>query len=137
MTIAEVCKKFDLTQDTLRYYERIGLIPPVHRSASGLRDYDEQDCKWIEFIKCMRSAGLTIEVLTKYVEMFLQGDETLEQREALLIEQRDQLMGHMAEMQKTLDRLNLKIERYEKLVSGKMSELRRPDAKRDMDQLLG
>ena len=53
MTISEVSEKFGLTPDTLRYYERIGLIPPVPRTRSGLRDYDESSCNWIEFIKCM------------------------------------------------------------------------------------
>lgn len=56
MTISEVSEKYGLTPDTLRYYERIGLIPPVPRTKSGLRDYDESSCNWIEFIKCMRGA---------------------------------------------------------------------------------
>ena len=55
MTISEVSKKYDITADTLRYYERIGLIPPVPRTKSGLRDYDESSCNWVNFIKCMRS----------------------------------------------------------------------------------
>jgi MerR family transcriptional regulator, aldehyde-responsive regulator len=63
MMIAEVSNKFDLTQDTLRYYERSGLIPNVNRYKSGIRNYTEEDCKWVEFIKCMRNAGLPIEVL--------------------------------------------------------------------------
>ena len=67
MTIAEVSKLVDLSNDTLRYYERIGLIPPVHRNKSGIRDYDEEDIRWVEFIKCMRSAGLPIEALIEYV----------------------------------------------------------------------
>lgn len=52
MTIAEVSRQFDITPDTLRYYERIGLIPPVPRTKSGIRDYDQTSCSWIEFIKC-------------------------------------------------------------------------------------
>ena len=56
MTISEVSKKYDITADTLRYYERIGLIPPVPRTKSGVRDYDESSCNWVNFIKCMRSA---------------------------------------------------------------------------------
>jgi DNA-binding transcriptional MerR regulator len=67
MTIAEVSKKFDLTPDTLRYYEHIGLIPHVNRNKSGLRDYTEDDCRWVGFIKCMRNAVLPIEVLNEYV----------------------------------------------------------------------
>ena len=60
MNIAEVSKKYDLTQDTLRYYERVGLLPRVNRTSSGIRDYSEEDCHWVEFIKCMRQAGLPI-----------------------------------------------------------------------------
>ena len=84
MTIAEVSKKFDLSQDTLRYYERIGLIPGVNRNKSGIRDYTEEDCRWVEFIKCMRNAGLPIEVLIEYVTLFQQGDETIEARKELI-----------------------------------------------------
>lgn len=113
MTIAEVSKKFDLTQDTLRYYERIGLIPEVNRNKSGIRDYTEEDCRWVEFVKCMRAAGLPIEVLIEYVALFQRGNETLEAREALLKEQRVQLAQKMEDMKKTLDRLDYKIERYE------------------------
>ena len=80
MTITEVSKKLDIPQDTLRYYERIGLIPPVNRTKGGIRNYSEDDCKWVEFIKCMRSAGLPIEVLIEYVNLFQQGDETIQRR---------------------------------------------------------
>lgn len=113
MTIAEVSKLMNLTNDTLRYYERIGLIPPVHRNKSGIRDYDGEDLRWVEFIKCMRSAGLPIEALIEYVNLFRQGDDTTEARKALLIEQRDLLIKRMEDMQATLDRLNKKIEHYE------------------------
>ena len=102
MNIAEVSKKFGLTADTLRYYERIGLLPAVARNKSGNRDYSSIDCERIEFIKCMREAGLSIEVLTRYMHLFLEGDSTLKEREELL-----------QHMQETLSRLNHKIELYE------------------------
>ena len=113
MTIAEVSKKYDISADTLRYYERIGLIPPVPRTKSGIRDYDEVSCGWIELMKCMRAAGVQIEALIEYVALFQQGDSTVDARKAILIEQRDQLVERMADMQRSLDRLNYKIERYE------------------------
>ena len=116
MTIAEVSRKYDLSQDTLRYYERIGLIPPVHRNASGFRDYTEQDCNRVEFIRCMRSAGLPIESLIEYMHLYMDGDHTMEARKAILVEERDNLAGRIAEMQSTLDRLNRKIENYESLI---------------------
>ncbi len=119
MTISEIAKKYDLTPDTLRYYERIGLIPPVPRNASGLRDYDEESCNWVEFIKCMRSAGLPIEVLIDYVQLFRKGDSTVPARKEILIEQREILRAKIEELQKTLARLDYKIELYE---SGKMKK---------------
>jgi DNA-binding transcriptional MerR regulator len=113
MQISELSEKFDISPDTLRYYERVGLIPPVHRSKSGLRDYDESDVRWVEFIKCMRSAGLPIEQLAKYVQLFPLGEATVEARKQILMDQRDQLLARMAELQRTLDVLNYKIALYE------------------------
>lgn len=80
MTIAEVSKKYGLSADTLRYYERIGLIPGVRRKENGIRDYSESDCNWVEFIKCMRAAGIQVEALIEYVALFQQGDDTQEAR---------------------------------------------------------
>jgi DNA-binding transcriptional MerR regulator len=125
MTIAEVSKKFDLSQDTLRYYERIGLVPSISRSKSGIRDYSEEDCRWIEFIKCMRNAGLPIEVLIEYVTLFQKGDETIAARKELLTEQRKLLAGKMDEMKKTLERLDYKIESYERSVVKIEKELKK------------
>ncbi|MFV9567137.1 MerR family transcriptional regulator [Thermoanaerobacter mathranii] len=113
MTIAEVSKKFGLSPDTLRYYERIGLIPRVNRNESGIRDYTEEDCKWIEFIKCMRSAGVQVETLVEYVTLLQQGDKTIEARKQILIEQREKLLSRIEEMKRALERLNFKIEEYE------------------------
>ena len=134
MTIAEVSKKYELSADTLRYYERIGLVPPVPRNKSGIRDYDTESCQWVELMKCMRSAGVQIEALIEYVALFQQGDETIGARKALLIEQRDQLVERMAEIQSSQDRLNDKNERNdqglmtkEHLLRHLQSQQSRPD----------
>jgi DNA-binding transcriptional MerR regulator len=125
MIISKVSREYDISQDTLRYYERIGLIPNVSRNKSGIRNYTPEDCKWIEFIKCMRAAGLTIEVLIEYVSLFNQGDETIEARKELLIGQRKMLLEKMEEMKQTIERLNYKIESYEKCVVKKERQLKR------------
>ena len=116
MKITEVSQQFGISSDTLRYYERIGLIPPVNRNGSGIRDYREIDVRRVEFIKCMRSAGLPVEVLIEYVALVQQGDNTIEARKEILIEQRELLIARMQEMQKTMDILNHKIEVYENAV---------------------
>jgi DNA-binding transcriptional MerR regulator len=123
MKIAEVSEQYGLSTDTLRYYERVGLIPAVNRNGSGIRDYNELDLRRVEFIKCMRSAGLPVEVLIDYVALVQEGDKTIEARKEILVEQRKLLVERMNEMQKTLDILNHKIEVYEKAVLKKEKEI--------------
>jgi DNA-binding transcriptional MerR regulator len=123
MKIAEVSGQYSISADTLRYYERVGLIPHVNRNESGIRDYNELDLRRVEFIKCMRSAGLPVEVLIDYVALVQQGDETIEARKEILIEQRDLLIARMNEMQKTLDILNRKIDVYENAVLKKEKQM--------------
>lgn len=116
MRIAEVSKEYGISADTLRYYERIGLPPRVHRNENGIRDYDEQDCARIKFVKCMRGASVSIEALIEYMQLLEQGDETMAARRAILEEQRDQVTERIAEMQAGLDRLNYKIAHYDDLI---------------------
>ena len=124
MTIAETSKKYGMTADTLRYYERIGLIPPVPRTKGGIRDYDEESCRWIELMKCMRSAGVQIEALIRYSALFQQGEETIGERKALLEEQRRQLLERREDIQRSLDRLTKKIESYDQILLEKERQIR-------------
>lgn len=136
MTIAEVSKKYEITPDTLRYYERIGLIPPVPRTSSGIRNYDKESCGWIELMKCMRKAGVQVEALIEYVDLFRRGDSTIDARKALLIEQRSRLQERMADMQASLERLNDKIDRYEQgLMTAEKQLQRMREEKENSDSL--
>ena len=112
MTIKEASQVTGVSADTLRYYERIGLIPAVPRNESGIRNYDETSIGWINFIKCMRGAGLPIEALIEYVALCKEGDKTEASRKAILIEQRDILQQRIESLQKTLVKLNYKIDNY-------------------------
>ena len=122
MTIAEVSKKYDLTPDTLRYYERIGLLSNVPRTSNGIRNYDEKSCKRIEFIKCMRNAGVEIEILIEYMNLFEEGKSTVTARKKLLEEQRDKLEEKKKNINETLERLNYKIELYNEIEEGKRKD---------------
>lgn len=113
MTIKDVSKKYDISQDTLRYYERVGMIPPVTRTAGGIRDYQEEDIRWIELAKCMRSAGLPVETMIEYVKLTQEGDTTIPARLQLFKEQKDLLLKQKRKIDETLERLNYKISRYE------------------------
>lgn len=127
MTITEVSKKYEISADTIRYYERIGLIPPINRKPSGVRDFTQEDCNWVEFVKCMRSAGLSIEILIEYVSLFKQGNNTIKARKELLIDQRNQLANKIKEMNIILERLDNKIDGYEDRVLRNEEKLRKND----------
>ena len=116
MTIKEVCEKFGITPDTLRYYERVGVIPEVRRTKAGIRDFSEEDINWVENAVCMRSAGVLIEMLIEYVRLFKLGDSTIEARKNLLVEARVEVQKQLDKFQSTMDRLNYKISRYEDAV---------------------
>lgn len=124
MTISQVSKRCNISPDTLRYYEKEGLISVVNRTAGGVRDYTEQDCRQIEFVKCMRSAGLSIEVLRKYFELFKRGKRTLKSRRDLLATERKALQERFVELQNTLKRLDYKISVYNKALKSKSKELK-------------
>ena len=113
ITIKEVSEKYSVTQDTLRYYERAGMIPPVTRTAGGIRDYQDGDLAWVELALCMRSAGLSVEAISEYVRLSRLGDGTIKDRLALLQGQREILLEQQRQTAGTLDRLNYKISRYE------------------------
>ena len=113
MKIQEVSEKFEISTDTLRYYERIGLIPTVNRTESGIRNYTEEDVRRVDFVKCMRSAGLPIEVCIDYMALVQKGDSTITTRKEILLEQREQLTARIEGMQKTLEIPNHKIQMYE------------------------
>ena len=108
MTISEVSKRYGISQDTLRYYERIGVIPAVNRSRNGLRDYTEEDCGWV------RSAGLPLETLAEYVRLCQEGDVTIPDRRSLLLEQKVHLEVQLKAVQETLKRLEYKISCYDR-----------------------
>lgn len=119
MTIAQVSRRYGLSADTLRYYERVGILPPVGRTPSGRRDYTPNDCGWIELACCMRAAGLPVESLADYVRLTLQGDDTIPARRQLLLAQRQRLQARQQALKDALDKLDCKIARYdEALVAG-------------------
>ncbi len=122
MTISEVSKEYNLTPDTLRYYEKIGILSNVSRSKSGIRDYDETVCKRIEFVKCMRDAGVEIEALIEYMLLFEKGKSTAKRRKEILEEQRIKLLEKQQKINASLEKLDYKIKLYNEIVSGKKKD---------------
>lgn len=112
MNITEAGKLTSLTPNTLRYYERIGLIPPVARNKGGTREYTSKDLCWIEFIKTMRSAGLSPETLIEYGRLVTARRHLAGSRKDILELQREVLQEKLEFIQQTLARIDIKIENY-------------------------
>ena len=113
MTIKEVCEKYDITADTLRYYERVGVIPEVTRTPGGIRDYQETDIAWVENAICFRDAGMPVEMLIEYVKLYQEGDSTIDARTNLLKEAREAILETRKKYDIALKKLDYKIGRYE------------------------
>ncbi|MCD8844731.1 MerR family transcriptional regulator [Staphylococcus gallinarum] len=113
MMISEVSKSMNISVDTLRYYEKIGIIPKIRRNANGIRNYSQDDLNWVKLAKCMRQSGLSIDALSKYIELYHQGEKTKDTRRDILYKEREILLENIEEMQETLTLLNTKIAMYD------------------------
>ena len=116
MTMKTVCDMFNISADTLRYYERIGVIPPVKRTSGGIRKYTEDDISWIQNAICLRDAGVPLEMIAEYVRLYDQGEPTYEARLQLLEKARVHVMTEKQKYDAALEKLNYKISKYEEAV---------------------
>ena len=131
MTIKEVCEQFDITADTLRYYERVGVIPEVSRTKGGIRDYSEEDIKWVQNAVCMRNAGVPVEMLIEYVKLYREGDGTLQARRDLLTEAHLEIKKQLDKIQATLNLLDYKISKYDEAIQTGVLDWGEPGKKTD------
>lgn len=112
MKIGELARRSGLSIDTIRWYERIGLLPTAARAASGQRDYDESILVWIAFLGRLKTTGMAVRDMVSYARWREQGDQTRDQRGALLRRHRDAVRGRIAELQACLGVLDDKIALY-------------------------
>ncbi|EOY9698236.1 MerR family transcriptional regulator [Listeria monocytogenes] len=115
MNIKQAVDMFGLTVDTLRYYERVGVIPPVHRNESGYRDYKTSDLNWVYLVKNLRNAGLSVESLIEFATLAqLRETQNVEAaQKQVLVDQLKELDEKLAEMKKVRELLVYKIDSYD------------------------
>ena len=123
MNIKKVSDLTGVSADTIRYYERIGLIPPVTRNQSGIRDFTEREIGLLEFVRCFRKAGVSVEALIDYVTLLEEGEGTEEARLAILKEQAENLDARLEELRAARERLSYKIDNYQEVISRREMEL--------------
>lgn len=112
-TVGEMAKLLGVPASTLRYYDKEGLLPFVERSPGGMRMFQEKDYEWLQIIECLKKTGMPLRDIRTYIDMSMRGDETIEERLALILQQRETVRAQMAELQKTLDTLDFKCWYYE------------------------
>lgn len=113
MTIREVAAKTNMSTDTLRYYERIGLLPPVPRNAAGIRTYDEYFVDFINFIKKLKASGMSLEHIIDYIQLAKKGDATAQERKNLLAEARETLVQKINSLQLVVELTDYQLCNYE------------------------
>ncbi len=113
MTIKEVCERTGMSPDTVRYYEKAGVIPNVNRSCGGTRCYSEEDLEWLRTAGCLRNAGMTVAAISRYVALYKQGDETTKARLELLEQEKSRMLEQKQQLEEALCFLDYKISKYE------------------------
>lgn len=116
MTIREIAAKTNMSTDTLRYYERIGLLPPVPRNAAGIRNYDEYFVNFINFIKKLKASGMSLEHIIDYIRLAEMGDATKQERKKLLAEARETLLDKINSLQLVAELADYQLRNYENLL---------------------
>lgn len=112
-TVGEMAKLLDIPASTLRYYDKQGLLPFVERSKSGIRMFQEKDYEWLKLIECLKKSGLTLSEIKDYISMAIRGDETIEDRLQLFLNQKEVINQKIAELQETLSVVEYKCWYYE------------------------
>jgi len=112
LTVRQVAQMTGLSEHTLRYYERSGLIPPVDRAGNGHRRYSQQDIEWIQFVRRLRSAGMSIAIVQRYVALQRQGSATRDERLELLKAHRQSVQQQIEELLEHLALIEHKIAYY-------------------------
>ncbi|AGK95798.1 MerR family transcriptional regulator [Clostridium pasteurianum] len=118
-TIKQVAERVDLTEYTLRYYEKEGLLPSIERDEHGIRQFKENDIEWIRLICCLRDTGMSISKIKDYVDLSIEGDSTIELRRQIILNQKMVTEQKIEGMNKNLDMINKKLKHYNEFVAGK------------------
>lgn len=114
-TIKQISEKTKLTEHTIRYYDREGLIPLITRTKSGIRQFSEDDLEWINLICCLRNSGMPLQEIKEFMQLCLKGKDSLEERRELLIRHRTRIQEKMANLDNSLNIVNYKIEHYKEI----------------------
>lgn len=116
-SIGEAAKKMNISTATLRYYDQEGLIPFVQRTSGGARVFTDKDFRWLRLISCLKKAGMPLKDIRRYIEMTVQGKDTIEDRLQMFLDQKEKIRQQMQQLQQTLDVVEYKCWYYETAIA--------------------
>lgn len=118
-TMMQVCRETDMTYQALKYYCNEGLIPNVKRDRNNRRVFDEKDVKWIKDLVCLKKCGMSIQEMKEYLDLCLQGVDTIPQRKKMLEKKQKALRASIRELEDSVAYIDWKQEFYDDVLSGK------------------
>ncbi|HIY03769.1 MAG TPA: MerR family transcriptional regulator [Candidatus Anaerotignum merdipullorum] len=119
-TMMQVCSETNMTYQTLKYYCNEGLIPNVKRDKNNRRIFDEHDVKWIKDLVCLKKCNFSIHEMKVYLDLCLQGQSTISQRQQMLTQKREELLKSISELNDSVSYIDWKQGFYNDVLSGKI-----------------
>lgn len=107
-TVGEMAKQLGITPSTIRYYDKEGLLPFVERSNGGIRVFKDEDYEWLKIIICLKKTGMKLHDIKRFIEMVMEGDETINERLDLILTQKAIVKKQIEELEDTLKTLEFK-----------------------------
>ena len=111
-SIGEVAKQIGVSTHTLRFYDKEGLLPDVHKNSAGLRRFTQEDVNWLKIMECLKSTGLPLKEIKHYLQLSKLGDATLQERLQIFQKQKQRLEEQIKELKNNMERINFKIKYY-------------------------
>ena len=121
-TVKQMAEKMGLTTYAVRYYDNAGLIPDVERSSGNSRLFSDYNLAWLKIVHCLRSTGLPITEVRRYIQMCQEGDSTIPERAAIIVAQEKSLRSQLDELNRQMEILQYKKHYYEALLAGKSKD---------------
>ena len=119
-TMMEVCREADMSYQTLKFYCNQGLVPNVKRDKNNRRVFDEHDLEWVKSLICLKRCGMSIAEMRAYLELCLEGEESILERKVMLAGIRERLVAQLAEVQGSIDYIDWKQGFYDDVLAGRM-----------------
>lgn len=124
--IGQIANKMGLSAHTLRYYDKEGLLPAVHKNSAGLRIFTETDIEWLIVVECLKGCGMPLKEIKHYIDMCLEGDRTIAARLEIFKKQKENLEHQQKQLKKYMEKIDYKIALYnEALQKGSLDAAQR------------